>query len=229
MLYLKSIESLIAQLTDFTELSEVFKPLMHTILLIWRNSKFYNTPGRLVVLMREICNQLIQQGVEFVNGPEMFEVEPELAVESLKTALKVCVTFKSTYFDYKARASTECPSNPWRFQNSALFARLDGFLERCHDVLDLMQTIVQFNKLEKIEVGGTKGKGLTSNVHDIYSEFLTAVEVFKQSEYNIMDVESKKFDDDYYIFRCCVNELERRLASIIVQAFDDSTTVLGCF
>ena len=27
--------------------------------------------------------------------------------------------------------------------------------ERCHDVLDLMQTIVQFNKLEKIEVGGS--------------------------------------------------------------------------
>jgi len=230
MLYLKSIETLIGQLSsDFGEVSDVFKPLMHTILLIWRNSKFYNTPGRLVVLMREICNQLIKQAVEFVNGPEMFEVEPDVAVESLKTALKVSVTFKSTYFDYKARASTECPSNPWRFQNSALFARLDGFLERCHDVLDLMQTIVQFNKLEKIEVGGTKGKVLTSNVQDIYGEFLTAVQVFKLAEYDIMDVESKKFDDDFYTFRCCINELERRLASIIVQAFDDSTTVVGCF
>ena len=118
MLYLKAIESLLGQLAvDFGEVSDHFKPLMHTILLIWRNSKFYNTPGRLVVLMREICNQLIRQAVEFVNGPEMFEVEPEVAVEALKTALKICVTFKSTYFDYKARASTECPSNPWRFQN----------------------------------------------------------------------------------------------------------------
>ncbi len=230
MLYLKAIEVLIGQLgTDFADVGDIFKPLMHTILLIWRNSKFYNTPGRLVVLMREICNQLIRQAVEFVNGPEMFEVEPEIAVEALKTALKVCVTFKSTYFDYKARASTECPSNPWRFQNSALFARLDGFLERCHDVLDLMQTIVQFNKLEKIEVGGTKGKVLTSNIQDIYVEFLAATTAFKAAEYDIMDVESKKFDDDFYTFRCCINELERRLASIIVQAFDDSTTVQGCF
>ena len=230
MLYLKAIESLIAQLSsDFSEVSEVFKPLMHTILLIWRNSKFYNTPGRLVVLMREICNQLIRQAVEFVNGPEMFEVEPEAAVEALKTCLKVCVTFKSTYFDYKARASTECPSNPWRFQNSALFSRLDDFLERCHDVLDLMQTIVQFNKMERIEVGGTKGKALTSNVVDIYNEFLQATAVFKNAEYDIMDVEEKNFDDDFYTFRCCINELERRLASVIVQAFDDSTTVIGCF
>ena len=229
MLYLKTIESLIGQLTDFTEMTEVFRLLMHTILLIWRNSKFYNTPGRLVVLMREICNQLIQQSVEFINGPEMFEVEPEMAVESLKTALKVCVAFKSTYFDYKARASTECPSNPWRFQNSALFSRLDSLLERCHDVLDLMQTIVQFNKLEKIEVGGTKGKALTANVGEIFVEFVKAVTVFKTADYNIMDVESKRFDDDYYVFRCQVNELERRLASIVTQAFDDSTTVMGCF
>jgi dynein heavy chain len=172
-LYLKTIESLIATLgVDFGEVNEVFKPLMHTILLIWRNSKFYNTPGRLVVLMREICNQLIKQAVEFVNGPEMFEVEPEAAVEALKTCLKICVTFKSTYFDYKARASTECPSNPWRFQNSALFTRLDGFLERCHDVLDLMQTIVQFNKLEKIEVGGRAASGIARR----YSALVAAIQ-----------------------------------------------------
>ena len=127
----------------FGEIKDVFKPLMHTILLIWKNSKFYNTPARLVVLMREICNDLIRQAGIFVSGEQIFEMEPQEAVEALKLCLKVCVTFKSNYFDYKARASTECPSNPWRFQNSALFARLDSFLERCHDVLDLMQTIVQ--------------------------------------------------------------------------------------
>ena len=29
---------------------------------------------------------------------------------------QVCITFKTTYFEYKAKAATECPSNPWRFQ-----------------------------------------------------------------------------------------------------------------
>jgi dynein heavy chain len=116
VLYLKTIESLIGQLTDFTEMTEVFRLLMHTILLIWRNSKFYNTPGRLVVLMREICNLLIQQSVEFINGPEMFEVEPEMAVESLKTALKVCVAFKSTYFDYKAEQAQSARPIPGDFR-----------------------------------------------------------------------------------------------------------------
>ena len=231
VVYIKAVEPFLNTLGNeaFAEIGAVFKPLMHTILLVWKNSKFYNTPGRLVVMMREICNDLIRQAATFVSGEQLFEMEPQDAVDSLKVCLKVSVTFKSTYFDYKARASTECPSNPWRFQNSALFSRLDSFLERCHDVLDLMQTIVQFSKLEKVEVGGTKGKALTSSVQQIYTEFLEATTVFKNADYDIMNVEHKQFDDDFYAFRCNINELERRLASVIVQAFDDSTTVLGCF
>lgn len=49
-------------------------------------------------------------------------------------------------------------------QNNALFMRLDSFLERCYDILDLTQTIVQFSKLARIEVGGTKGHILTGSV-----------------------------------------------------------------
>ena len=117
-------------------------------------------------------NTLIMQACNFVSGESLFEntEEPQEAVDNLKQCLKVCMTFKLTYFDYKARAGVECPSNPWRFQNSALFARLDSFLERCHDVLDLMQTILQFNKLggdKGVEIGGTKGKTLTSSVRQV--------------------------------------------------------------
>lgn len=54
-------------------------------------------------------------------------------------------------------------------QNNALFMRLDSFLERCHDILDLTQTIVQFSKLAKIEVGGTKGNTLTASVKQVRS------------------------------------------------------------
>lgn len=84
----------------------------------------------------------------------------------------MCGAFKSVYFEYKARANDECPSKPWRIQNNALFMRLDSFLERCHDILDLTQTIVQFSKLARIDIGGTKGKTLTTSVSQIHNDFL---------------------------------------------------------
>jgi len=47
---------------------------------------------------------------------------------------------------------------------NALFVKLDSFLERAHDILHLTKTIVEFNKLDKIELGGTKGKTFTESV-----------------------------------------------------------------
>mmetsp|Transcript_25005 Transcript_25005/g.85566 ORF Transcript_25005/g.85566 Transcript_25005/m.85566 type:complete len:4525 (+) Transcript_25005:136-13710(+) len=213
----------LATADEFPALVELFKPVMHIILLIWNKSQYYNTASRLVVLMREICNDLIMQACKYVEGRALFEMEPQEAVDKLKATLKICGMFKQYYFDYKAKTASD--ENPWRFQNSALFARLDSFLERCHDILDLSQTVLQFNKLERVEVGGTKGKTLTTSVRQIYADFDTAVQKFHTVQYDIMDVETKQFDDDFYEFRCVIKELERRLASVITQAFDDCTTV----
>ncbi|KAH8088652.1 dynein light chain binding protein [Aureococcus anophagefferens] len=236
MKYLRTLEFWFGRLNsedDFPGLQELFKPMLHIILLIWKNSKHYNTPARLVVLMREICNSLINQACKYVSGEQIFQrieaEEAQLAVDELKTTLHVCGAFKSTYKEYRKTADAECPANQWRIQNNALFMRLDSFLERCHDILDLTQTIVQFSKLSKIEVGGTKGKTLTSSVQQIHRDFMSAVEKFKAVPYDIMDVSAKKFDDDFYNFRCAIKELERRLGAVVSLAFDDCATVYGRF
>jgi dynein heavy chain len=44
---------------DFTEIEKVLPALMHTIGLIWANSKFYCRPARIIVLLQEMCNMLI--------------------------------------------------------------------------------------------------------------------------------------------------------------------------
>jgi dynein heavy chain len=48
-------------------------------------------------------------------------------------------------------------------------------------------------------------------------------------KYDIMDIEKRQFDDDFYKFRQRIKELERRIASILTQGFDDSDTIAGKF
>jgi len=54
--FLKALNVLFNGLTNesaqFEELSNLFGPILHMMLLIWRHSKYYNTPARLVVLIR---------------------------------------------------------------------------------------------------------------------------------------------------------------------------------
>ena len=143
---------------------------------------------------------MIDQACRYISGEQIFQLieneDASLAIRQLRTTLLVCGKFKTTYFEYKDIAAAECAENPSRIQNNALFMRIDSFLERCHDILDLTNTIVQFSKLSKIEIGGTKGKTLTASVQQIYLDFQSVVEKFKNLDYDLMDVSAKKFEDD---------------------------------
>lgn len=226
--FLKPLERSFEKLSlsdDFPALANLFRPLLHQVLLVWKHSKYYNTPQRMVILMRQICNDLIAQACKYVEADKVLSDEPQDAVAQLKLVLRVLGTFKSVYFEYRNKAGTECPDNPWRFQNSALFARLDSFMERVHDLLELAETMLQFLRLERVEIGGTHGKGLTVTVKQIYDEFLKAREHLQQVEYDLMDVDERQFEADFYAFRATVRELERQLGSVITKAFDDCNTV----
>ncbi|RLN47693.1 hypothetical protein BBJ29_000554 [Phytophthora kernoviae] len=234
--YVRPLAKWFTRLADEQSLPEIrnlFRPICHSILLIWKCSRFYNTPARLVVLIRQICNEIIRKATIHLNGEKLFELldqgDLEQADNLLQVSLQVCAHFKSIYFDYKAKSVTEVPGNPWRIQNNALFIRLDAFLERCHDVLELTQTIYQFQKLAEMEIGGTKGKTLTTSVHQIYADFQETLAQMKNVQYDLMDLDEKHFEDDFYAFRSKNKELERRLASVINQAFDDAKTIVGRF
>lgn len=47
--------------------------------------------------------------------------------------------------------------------------------------------------------------------------------------YDVLDIEAKQFDDDFYEFRCQIKELERRLGSVLNQGFEDCATVFAAF
>jgi dynein heavy chain len=213
---------------EFIRLQEIFAPMMHNIYLIYRHSGFYKTPTRLVVLIREICNAIITKAYDYINGEMVSSMigsqETSEACERLQNTIDIGIKFKEAYFEYKAKSNGE-----WKLTLNALFVRLDLFIERCHDIFHLTSTILQFNKLERIELGGTKGATLTDTIRQIHAEFQTAVDAYKGLPYDTMDINEKSFDDDFYNFRNKIKELERRLASVITQGFDDNDTLTGKF
>ena len=97
------------------------------------------------------------------------------------------------------------------------------------DLLDLVKTVVQFQKLGKIEIGGNKGRTLSASVYQIHNDFTNVLTAFAKVPYDVLDVEVKQFDDDFYDFRCQIKELERRLGSVLNQGFDDCATVFAAF
>ena len=97
-------------------------------------------------------------------------------------------------------------------------------------MMDFVRCIVHFSELAEIEIGGSKGKTLSSSVQQIYGQFQHALQLFQQSvHYDLMDVDAPDFDDDFHSFRSTVEPLESRLACVPMQSFDDTATLAGKF
>lgn len=215
--------------SDVSKLNRLFRPILHATFLIWSNSKYYSKDFRIMNLLKEICNSLIEQSLHHISGEQIFALvdndETSTALKDLETVKTTCNKFKQAYCDFKGIASKRCPENPIRVQNNVVFQRLDCFLDRCQDIIDMLETHTQFTKLSKVEIGSTKGKFLTESVHRIHDDFENAFKLMQNVEFDVMDIENKEFDGCYERYRTCLKDLERRVASVICISLDDCATI----
>ncbi|XP_067673689.1 dynein beta chain, ciliary-like [Haliotis asinina] len=234
-LYLKPLRHLFEDLeqAEFDESIPMLAPLFHTTCLVWANSKYYNTPARIIVLLQEICNMEIEMAKNFLEPSELFKGEVEETVEKVCKACKVLQSFRSTYEEHKDKLKTYFPEGQepreWEFAPQLVFARFDKFAERVETIKDLMETALEMMKLEKIELGGIKGKSLSAQVVQIFEEFNEVYKVFSDRSYDCLDPSSKEFLDDYNSFLEKIGDFDRRLATIICQAFDDCSGLESIF
>lgn len=218
------------QNVQFSELAStgVFRRIFHFLFLLWTQSSFYNTPNRLVFLIREIGNDLMEMAAENISVAEMAEgFEKKDVIERISTTLSICGEFKAAYFNCKSYVASA--ARPWKFQNSALFARLDIFLERCHDILDMVETALLFDKMENMKIGGTKGQSLTEEIEEIKESFDKIIFNFFGVDYNLLDITNTRFDVDHAAARSKIRDLESRLGAILVTSIDDSKAISEVF
>ncbi|KAJ3090810.1 hypothetical protein HK102_002597 [Quaeritorhiza haematococci] len=228
--YLKPLTPIVERLSsasDFVELAQIFPSLMHTLLLISKHSKYYKTANRLTVVLQEICNDIIEQARNFIQPSELFTSEPEEAADRIKVVLRVCEAFKQSYFECREESASF--GQPWNFDSKLVFSRLDKFLVRVQQILELFDTIIEFNRLEKVEVGGTKGKILSSQVAQIFTEFTVALSAFSKLKYDVLDLSIHDFEKDLRGFHQIIGDLDRRIGTILCQGFDDCSGLHSCF
>uniref|UniRef100_A0A8C5XER9 Dynein axonemal heavy chain 9 n=1 Tax=Microcebus murinus TaxID=30608 RepID=A0A8C5XER9_MICMU len=212
--------------TEFPEVKPRLQPLLHVICLIWATCKFYRSPGRLTVLLQEICNLLIQQATNYLSPEDLLRSEVEESQNKLQVVLDTLSFFKQTFQDRRENLHTYFKENQevkeWDFQSSLVFVRLDSFLGRLHVVGDLLKTALDFHKLEKLEFSGLRGNALSQQVQRMYEEFQEMYRVFSESSNDCLDLRSMDFENDVSKFNQRVEDLDRRLGSIFIQAFDDA-------
>nr|XP_014350011.1 PREDICTED: dynein heavy chain 9, axonemal-like [Latimeria chalumnae] len=218
---------------EFSEVKPLIGPLLHVVCLIWSSSKHYNTPGRIIVLLQEICNLLIQQTQNYLNPEDILKGETEESLVKVHEALDVLHYFKQTFEGRRENLSQYYKEGQevreWDFTSLMVFARMDCFLRRLETLEDLLVTALDILKLEKIEFGGIRGKALSQQVLNMYEEFQEVFKVFSERSYDCLDIANTEFEDDVRGFQQRVEDMDRRLGTIFCQAFEDASGLEHAF
>ncbi|XP_021550173.1 LOW QUALITY PROTEIN: dynein axonemal heavy chain 9 [Neomonachus schauinslandi] len=226
--HLELLESL-----EFPEVKPRLCPLLHVVCLIWATCESYRTPGRLTILLQEICNLLIQQASNYLCPEGLLRSEVEESQRKLHVAVDTLSFFKQGFQDRREHLRAYFKENQevrqWDFQSSLVFERLDGFLGRLLMVQDLLKTALDFHQLGKLEFSGIRGNALSQQVQQMYDGFQEMYRVFSESSCDCLDPQSMEFENDVCEFNRRVEDLDRRLGAIFSQAFDDAPDLEHAF
>ena len=129
----------------------------------------------------------------------------------------------------RKKKQRETKPKTWEFQEDLIFKRYDAFVDRLVIVKEFFKTADQFLKLEKVEIGGIRGKDLSSRIFRIYEEFKEQFTYFSNRTYDPLDPKDKSFVVDYDKFKNKTFELDRKLGAVLGRAFDDCLVTESIF
>ena len=164
---------------DFLQITEHnIKPMYHCICLMWALSKYYGRNSRMIILFRMINNLMIEAATKSLDPGSLFVGEPDESIQKLSKIIAILEIHRDAWIEYRDRLSEfvreEIHYSPifWTFQPKEIFERFDAFTERLCLIREIFQTANEFLKLEKIEIGGIKGRFLSRRVQEILEEFM---------------------------------------------------------
>ncbi|CAH1639911.1 unnamed protein product [Spodoptera littoralis] len=90
-------------------------------------------------------------------------------------------------------------------------------------------SVLEFQKLEKIEIGGMKGRVLGGQIREISAEFDAYFTGFASKSYDVLDPDDETFNEDFKAFQENIIDLDLKLSTVLVESFDNCTTLESIF
>lgn len=162
----------------------------------------------------------------------LFHSDIDEAMQRVNVCIKTFKEFSTIFEYYKNNLERIFSSNnpdPWNFNPNMVFERFNSFMERLDTIQWFFNTIMEFNKLEKIEIGGIKGRTLSSRIVGVFQEFQLCFSMFSGKSYDALDPDDKSFVVDFETFKQKIFEMDMKLAAILCQAFEDCSNLESIF
>lgn len=121
----------------------------------------------------------------------------------------------------KYKINETYPNIVWSFKTSVIFERLDLYMNRLRNIRDMFDTANDFLKLEKLEIGGIRGRHLNQRLTVIQNEFQLLFNTSTMIDFQPLEPNNAGFNALKMSYDLKSKALERRLAQILLEAFEN--------
>ncbi|XP_022817840.1 dynein beta chain, ciliary-like [Spodoptera litura] len=211
--------------TEFVEGKHLIRPMLHCIGLLWGNSRYFCSVEKLIPLLREVCNLVIQQNSNCVDPPTIFQGEPDEQLIKIRKSLHILNHFLETYEMNRDKVNTFFPQGVlpvrWSFDFDRVFKRFNIYMKRLKMIENILESTVEILKLEKVEFCGLRGKILSTECMKVLDEYSLKYSHLGNIQYDPADPEDDSFLVDYDAHMAVLDDVDRRLASLFSQGLDE--------
>lgn len=214
---------------DLIEAKDMLRPILITIALVWGNSKYYCTCERIAKLFELFHNAFIDCAIKTLEPDNIFQGDVDEAHNNTSAVIAICKYYKQIYDEIridlpKFRKQTDIIAQDWIWQPETVFHRLDTFVKRIEDLHVVFETGSEFVKLEKIIIGGLKGRSISNDIASVYNEWVTLYREWSNIHFNPLDPDptSRDFEKESLKYIEQTDILERKLGFNFQKALLDN-------
>lgn len=165
-----------------------------------------------------------KQAKKFLDPTTLFHSDVDEAMHRVLSCIRALTKFQSVFEIYRDnihRFKKNGLVQPWNFHPNVVFERFNSFLGRLQIIGWFFNTVLEFSRLEKVEIGGMKGKILSARVSAVSVEFHQHMLAFSGKSYDVLDPDESSFLSELEIFKTKTYEMDMKLSAILCQAFQD--------
>lgn len=214
---------------DLVEAKEILRPVLITIALVWGNSRYYCTCERIAQLFELFHNAFIDCAIKTLEPDNIFQGDVDEAHKTTVLVISICKYYKQTYEETrielpKFRKQTDVIAQDWIWQPETIFSRFDNFVRRLEELDMIFETGSEFVKLEKVIIGGLKGRSITNDIASIYNEWANFYREWTNITFNPLDPDPNlnDFKNELESYTKKTDILERKLAFNFHRALVDN-------
>lgn len=184
----------------------------HLLSLLWVHNERYPTCERMTSLIAGIVEDIINHAASYISMDLYFVPDPTEVASRINTVFHLCSLLKTSFYTFRNKALT-LSTKIWRTSSQQIFAHCDQVLERCNDILDIIEARNLFAWLGKVDTGAFEGRDFRESIETVCTSF--QVELLKYAQEASPYIVSRTGEFEAFTkenFMKIIHDLEERVA-----------------